>query len=100
MNKTAVPLLTTPILFMMLILGINTEASAEVTKDVVLMGCSPTDPAIPGPPLVSSLGSSTDDIPLEADIGENCAVALAALLNDDFEIRKISDINFTLIRKN
>jgi hypothetical protein len=104
MKTTVMTLLAMPILTTLLILGMTSQAIAADNRDVLIMTCS-SGPMPMGPLQVVGVDRSAgaNDVPiLVADpfdpmaMGENCAQALANLLNAGFTISN-SQGDFTLI---
>ena len=111
MKKTVMTLLSIPILMTMLIFGINTKASADGIKDVVIINCGikfgPEDPGFPGPgdpeAYEVKFSSSSAGAPTVV-MDDPCAQAIADVLNAGFKLQRVKgnqsdDLNYIFIKK-
>ena len=112
MKKRFITLLSIPILMTMLVLGINTKASAGGIKDVVIIGCGadfvdpfpfPGEPPPPPPGYSVNYSSSSAGAPT-VPIDFNCAQAIADVLNAGFKLQRVKgtqsdDLNYIFIKK-
>ena len=116
MKKPVLTLLSVPILITILILGVNTKASAGKMKDVVILGCGASFIDFPGDP--GGLPSEPSEIPgyeinnwsnssgapTAPSDDSNCAQAIANILNEGFKLQNVKsteggDLNYIFIKK-